>query len=128
LKPHNIKQPMKNRVIWQRLLRGLGFVQHKAAVGYSRDCSLIYSAQCFFYFFYFLFFFVVVKTAFFIFFRSRINCFFYFFVVVKTVFLFFAVVLLVKTAACHPLSIFAQIYYFLSIFARNLIKYRLKVQ
>jgi hypothetical protein len=24
------------------LLRGLGFVQHKAAVGYSRDCSLIY--------------------------------------------------------------------------------------
>jgi hypothetical protein len=73
------------------------------------------SAQCFFYFFYFYFFF-----------RSRINCFFYCFVVVKTVFLFFAVVLHVKTAACHPLSIFAQIYCFLSIFIQNLFKYRPK--
>jgi hypothetical protein len=85
------------------------------------------SAQCFFYFFLFFFiFFRSRQNCFFYFFCSRQNCFFYFFVVVKTVFLFFAVVLHVKTAACHPLSIFAQIYYFLSIFTRNLYKYRSK--
>jgi hypothetical protein len=63
LKPHNIKQPMKNRVIWQRLLRGLGFVQHKAVVDYSSTTAL-FIPRFLFFLFSFLFF-LISNLAFF---------------------------------------------------------------
>jgi hypothetical protein len=76
LKPHNIKQPMYNRVIWQRLLRGLGFVQHKAVVDYSSTTAL-FIVGCLLFIFYFF-------SC-----RSCHNSFFYFFAIiyVKTAFI-----------------------------------------
>jgi hypothetical protein len=45
IEPPKYKKSAENRVILQRLLRGLGFVQYKSTVGYSHDCRFIYSAH-----------------------------------------------------------------------------------